>query len=336
MAIPASMTAIEISRPGGPEVLVPTRRPVPMVKDGEVLVRVVAAAVNRPDVMQRQGSYPPPAGVTDIPGLDIAGEVVTVARGAGPWRVGDRVCALVAGGGYAEYCAVPGPQVLPIPQGMTAIEAASLPETFFTVWTNVFDRARLRPGESLLVHGGASGIGVAAIQMAKASGATAYATAGSAAKCAACEALGADKAINYRDADFVAAIKDLTGGKGVDVVLDMVAGDYIPRNLEVLATDGRLSIIAFLRGPKAEVSFGRVLLRRLTITGSALRPQSVAAKGAIATALYESVWPHLASGRIKAVIDSVFPLAKAAKAHARMESDAHTGKILLEIVKDRP
>ena len=333
MAIPATMKAIEISRPGGPEVLVPTQRPVPLPKDGEILVRVMAAAVNRPDVMQRLGSYPAPAGVTDIPGLDVAGQVVTVARGAGPWRVGDRVCALVAGGGYAEYCVVPAPQALPIPQELTAIEAASLPETFFTVWTNVFDRAHLRSGESLLVHGGASGIGVAAIQMAKALGATVYATAGSAAKCAACETLGADKAINYRETDFVAAIKELTSGKGVDVVLDMVAGDYIPRNLEVLATDGRLSIIAFLRGPKADVSFGRVLLRRLSITGSALRPQSVAAKGAIATALHKSVWPHLASGRIKAVVDSVFPLAEAAKAHARMESDAHIGKIVLEVAK---
>ncbi|MBM3505091.1 MAG: NAD(P)H-quinone oxidoreductase [Alphaproteobacteria bacterium] len=327
------MTAVEITKPGGPEVLIAARRPVPTIKDGEILVRVLAAGVNRPDAMQRAGSYPPPAGVTDIPGLDVAGEVVAV-RGAGPWQVGDRVCALVAGGGYAEYCAVPAPQALPVPKGLSAIEAASLPETVFTVWTNVYDRAHLKAGESLLVHGGASGIGVAAIQMAKATGATVYATAGSADKCRACESLGAAKAINYRDADFVTVIKELTQGRGVDVVLDMVAGDYIAKNLEVLAMDGRLSIIAFLRGHKAEVSFARVLMKRLSITGSALRPQSVAAKGAIAASLRRTIWPLIESGRIRAVIDTVYPLAEAAKAHARLESNAHVGKVMLEVAKE--
>ena len=320
---------IEIAAPGPPEVLRPAVRPVAPPGPGEVLIRVAAAGVNRPDVLQRQGLYPPPPGASDIPGLEVAGEVVAAGDGAG-WRVGDRVCALVAGGGYAEYCLAPGPQCLPVPAGLTLVEAAGIPETFFTVWTNVFERGRLAPGETLLVHGGSSGIGTAAIPLARALGARVLATAGSAEKCAACAALGAERAINYRELDFVAAVKEATGGRGVDVVLDMVGGDYIPRNLECLAVEGRLVLIALPRGAKAEVSFAPVLFRRLTITGSSLRPRTVEQKGAIARALRERVWPLLESGRVRPVIHSRFPLAEAAAAHRLMESGAHIGKIVLE------
>ncbi|HSB62236.1 MAG TPA: NAD(P)H-quinone oxidoreductase, partial [Vicinamibacteria bacterium] len=275
---------------------------------------------------------------SDVPGLEVAGEVVAAGEGAG-WRAGDRVCALVAGGGYAEYCLAPGPQCLPVPAGLTAAEAAGIPETFFTVWTNVFERGRLAPGETLLVHGGSSGVGTAAIALARALGARVLATAGSAEKCAACAALGAERAVNYREEDFVAAVKEATGGRGVDVVLDMVGGDYIPRNLECLAVEGRLVLIALPRGPKAELSFAPLIFRRLTITGSSLRPRTVEQKGAIARALRERVWPLLESGRVRPVIHSRFPLAEAAAAHRLMESGAHIGKIVLEPgspCRDRP
>lgn len=327
--LPPDAAVVEIAAPGPPEVLRPARRPVAPPGPGEVLIRVAAAGVNRPDVLQRQGHYPPPPGASDIPGLEVAGEVVAVGEGVAEWRVGDRVCALVAGGGYAEYCPAPAPQCLPLPRGLTPVEAAAIPETFFTVWTNVFERGRLGPGEALLVHGGASGIGTAAIALARAFGARVFATAGSAAKCAACLALGAERAINYREEDFVAVVKEATAGRGVDVVLDMVGGDYIPRNLECLAVEGRLVLIALQRGAKAALSFAPVLFRRLTITGSSLRPRTVEQKGAIARALRERVWPLLEAGRVRPVIHSRFPLAEAASAHRLMESGAHVGKIVL-------
>ncbi|MGF1610269.1 MAG: NAD(P)H-quinone oxidoreductase [Kiloniellales bacterium] len=328
---PASMTAIEIREYGGPEVLVPGSRPVPRPAEGEVLVKVAAAGVNRPDVLQRQGGYAPPPGASDIPGLEIAGEVVALGPGVGDWKVGDEVTALVAGGGYAEYCAAPAPQCLPLPKGLDMAAAAALPETFFTVWSNVFDRARLAEGEAFLVHGGSSGIGTTAIQLAKAFGARVFTTAGSADKCKACEDLGAERAINYRDEDFVTVVKEATGGKGVDVILDMVGGDYIARDIAALAPDGRLVFIAFLGGPKAEVNFLPVMLKRLTITGSTLRARSVAFKGAIAQALKAKVWPLIEAGKVKPVLYKSFPLAEAAEAHRLMESSAHIGKIVLEI-----
>ena len=330
--IPARMTAIEISEPGGPGVLVPAQREVPRPGAGEVLVAVEAAGVNRPDVMQRQGLYPPPPGASDIPGLEIAGTVVAHGEGVEAPAVGTRVCALVTGGGYAEYCAAPAPLCLPVPGGFDAAEAAALPETFFTVWTNVFDRARLAEGESILVHGGSSGIGTTAIQLARAFGATVYVTAGSKAKCDACLALGADAAIHYRDEDFVERIGALTGGRGVDVVLDMVAGDYLPRNLKCLAVEGRLVIIAVQRGPKiGEFNMLPVMLRRLTITGSTLRPRTVEQKAVIARALEARVWPLLEAGTVKPIVHSRFPLADAAGAHRLMESSEHIGKIVLEV-----
>ncbi len=329
--LPESMTVIEIREPGGPDVLVPASRPLPAPAAGEVLIKVAAAGVNRPDAMQRAGLYPPPPGAPDTPGLEAAGEVVALGEGAERWRVGDRVTALVAGGGYAEYCAAPSAQCLPIPDGLDLVEAASLPETFFTVWTNVFDRGRLQEGESLLVHGGSSGIGTTAIQMAKARGARVFITAGSQEKCKACEELGADLAINYRDEDFVEAVKAATDGNGVDVILDMVGGDYIPRNLSALAPDGRLCFIAFLGGAKAEVNFMPVLVKRLTIGGSTLRPRPVAFKAEIARDLEQEIWPLIAEGRIKPVIYKTFPLAEAAAAHALMESSAHIGKIMLTV-----
>lgn len=327
--LPESMTVVEIGEPGPPSVLAPARRPVTAPGQGEVLIKVAAAGINRPDVLQRQGGYPPPPGASDIPGLEVAGEIVALGSGVSAWKVGDQVCALVTGGGYAEYCPAPAGQCLPIPKGLTAIEAAALPETFFTVWTNVFDRGGLKAGDSLLVHGGSSGIGTTAIQMAKSLGATVFVTAGSAEKCRACEELGADLAINYREQDFVEAVKAATDGTGVDVILDMVGGDYIQRNIKSLAVEGRLVQIAFLEGGKAEVNFTPVMLKRLTITGSTLRPQPVANKAAIAQSLRTRIWPLIDAGRIRPVIHARFPLAQAAKAHELMESSAHIGKIVL-------
>ena len=330
--IPRRMTAIEISEPGGPGVLVPAEREVPEPGPGEVLVAVEAAGVNRPDVMQRRGLYPPPPGASDIPGLEIAGTVASLGDGVDTPAVGSRVCALVSGGGYAEYCTAPAPLCLPVPAGFDVAEAAALPETFFTVWTNVFDRARLAEGESLLVHGGSSGIGTTAIQLARAFGATVYVTAGSKAKCDACLALGADAAIDYRDEDFVERIGALTGGRGVDVVLDMIAGDYLARNLKCLAIEGRLVIIAVQRGPKVEqLNVLPIMLRRLTVTGSTLRPRSVEQKAAIAHALHAKVWPLLAAGTVRPVVHARFPLADAAGAHRLMESSEHVGKIVLKV-----
>jgi NADPH2:quinone reductase len=329
--LPETMCAVEIKAPGGPEVLVPVLRPLPKPGKGEILVKVVAAGVNRPDVLQRQGGYPPPKGASDIPGLEIAGCVVAVGEGASRFEQGDEVCALVAGGGYAEYCTVPEPQALPAPQGLDLVNAAALPETFFTVWTNVFDRGRLKSGETFLVHGGSSGIGTTAIQLASAFGARVFATAGNNLKCQACEKLGAEKGINYREEDFVEIIQQATNNRGVDVILDMVGGDYIEKNISLLATEGRLVNIAYLKGSKVEVNFLPVMLKRLTLTGSTLRPRSVAEKGAIARVLEEKVWPLLASGRIAPVIEGRFPLARAADAHRLMETSAHIGKIVLVV-----
>jgi putative PIG3 family NAD(P)H quinone oxidoreductase len=327
--LPATMTAIEIREPGGPEVLAPTELPVPQPGAGEVLIKVAAAGVNRPDMMQRAGLYPPPRGAPETPGLEVAGEVVAVGEGAARWSNGDRVTALVAGGGYADYCLAPAPQCLPVPDGLEMSEAAALPETFFTVWSNVFDRCRLAEGESFLVHGGSSGIGTTAIQLARAFGARVFATAGNAEKCRVCEELGAERAINYRDEDFVSVAKEATEGRGLDVILDMVGGDYVARDLKALAPDGRLCFIAFLGGPKAEVSFMPVLLKRLTICGSTLRARSIGFKAAIARNLEDKVWPLIAQGRIRPVMHAQFPLAQAAEAHRLMESSAHIGKIVL-------
>ncbi len=334
------MKVVEIQKPGAPEVLVPGVRPDPVAGPGEVLIRVAASGVNRPDVLQRLGLYPVPPGASDIPGLEVAGVIVdgdADAMVSAGLRIGDRVCALVAGGGYADHCVAPAGQCLPVPHGLSDIEAASLPETFFTVWSNVFDRARLQAGEVLLVQGGTSGIGVTAIQMAKALGATVIATAGSDGKCAACLALGADHAVNYKTQDFVAEVKRLTGGAGVNVVLDMVAGSYVTREIECLSEDGRLVIIAVQGGVNSEFNAGLVLRRRLTITGSTLRPRPVAFKAAIAQALKDKVWPQIEAGRIKPVIHSVFDAqaaaegfpSGAARAHALMESNQHIGKIVL-------
>jgi NADPH:quinone reductase len=324
-----TMIAIEIREPGGPDVLVPVERPVPAPEAGEVLIRVAAAGVNRPDVFQRRGRYAPPPGASDIPGLEVSGVIDALGPDVAGWRVGDAVCALVTGGGYAEYCVAPAPQCLPVPRGMDVVTAGAIPETFFTVWTNVFQRGRLQPAESLLVHGGSSGIGTTAIQLAKAKGSRVFATAGSAEKCAACERLGAERGINYRDADFVAAVRELTGGRGVDVVLDMVGGDYFARNIEVLAVEGRLVEIATLQGVKAELNIQTIMVRRLTVTGSTLRPRPVADKAVIAFELQEHVWPLLESGTVKPIVHATFPLRDAAAAHRVMESSAHIGKLLL-------
>ena len=325
------MTAIEISQPGGPEVLKPVTMPTPAPGAGEVLIKVTAAGVNRPDVLQRKGAYPPPPGASEIPGLEIAGEIVALGEGASLWKAGDKVCALVAGGGYAEYCIVHETNALPVPDGLTMAEAAGVPETFFTVWTNVFERGALKPGESLLVHGGSSGIGTTAIQIASQLGSTVYTTAGSAEKCAACEQLGAERAINYREEDFVDVLKQATGKKGIDVILDMVGGDYIQRNIKAAARDGRIVNIAYLNGSKAEVDFMMVMLKRLTLTGSTLRIRSVTDKAAIAAALRKTVWPLIETGKVKPQLFKTFPLAEADKAHALMETSAHIGKIVLEI-----
>jgi NADPH2:quinone reductase len=323
------MIAIEISAPGGPEVLLPAERPVPTAGAGEVLIRVAAAGVNRPDVLQRQGRYPPPPGVTDIPGLEIAGVIEAVGADVTTWQVGDRVCALVSGGGYAEYCVAPAPQCLPLPRGMDFAHAAGIPETTFTVWTNVFDRGRLGRGESILIHGGSSGIGTTAIQLAHALGARVFVTAGSAEKCAACEAIGADRAINYHETDFVAAVKDATEGRGVDVVLDIVGGDYLQRNIEVLGMDGRLVMIGRQGGVKSEIDVMPVLRRRLTLTGSTLRTRSVAEKGALAQEVHKHVWPLFESGAVRVIVHRTFPFRDAAGAHRLMESSAHIGKLVL-------
>ncbi|HEY6212690.1 MAG TPA: NAD(P)H-quinone oxidoreductase [Vicinamibacterales bacterium] len=325
------MIAIEIREPGGPDVLTPVERPKPSPGAGEVLIKVAAAGVNRPDVFQRRGRYPPPPGASDIPGLEVAGTIVEIGEGVDDWPTGAMVCALVAGGGYAEYCAAPAPQCLPAPRGLALSAAAAVPETFFTVWTNVFERGRLVAGESILIHGGTSGIGTTAIQLARARGAKVFATAGSAEKCAACERLGAHRAINYRDEDFAAAVKSATDNRGVDVVLDMVGGDYFARNVDVLATEGRLVEIATLSGAKAEINIQTMMQRRLTITGSTLRARPVAEKGAIAAAVRREVWPLLESGAVKPVVFKTFPLRQAADAHRLMESSAHIGKIVLTI-----
>ncbi len=323
------MRAVEITQPGAPEVLKPADRPRPAPRENEILIKVAAAGVNRPDVLQRTGNYPVPPGASDIPGLEVAGEVVGGSTNL--FKLGDKVCALVAGGGYAELCVAPEVQALPIPKGLTPVQAASLPETFFTVWSNVYDRGRLAPGETLLVQGGSSGIGVTAIQMAAAMGNRVFATAGSDEKCAACLRLGAERAINYRTQDFETEIKQATGGKGVNVILDMVGGDYVPREIKCLADDGRLVFIAYLRGPKTELNIDAVMRRRLTITGSTLRPRPVEFKGAIAQKLREKIWPLLESGRIKPEIYKTFPLEQAAEAHRLMESSQHIGKIVLTV-----
>jgi putative PIG3 family NAD(P)H quinone oxidoreductase len=325
------MIAIEIREPGPPDVLVPVERPKPEPGPGEVLVKVAAAGVNRPDILQRLGKYPPPPGASDIPGLEIAGTVESFGSDVRRWTRGQRVCALVAGGGYAEYATVPDSQCLPIPGGLDFVAAAAMPETCFTVWTNVFERGRLAVGESILIHGGASGIGTTAIQLARAFGARVFVTAGSPEKCRACERLGADRAFNYREVDFVQAVREATGGRGVDVVLDMVAGDYLPRNIELLSTDGRLVIIAVLGGAKAQISAIPIMQRRLTITGSTLRGRSIAEKGAIASAVAERVWPLVEAGTVRPVVHATFPLVRAADAHRMMEAGEHIGKLMLRI-----
>ena len=328
------MRAIEITQPGKPDVLQLCERPTPVLKAGEVLIKVHAAGINRPDVLQRLGKYPVPPGASDLPGLEVAGEIVDGDLAGSDFKKGDLVCALVQGGGYAEYCAAPLEQCLPVPEGLSALEAATLPETYFTVWSNVFDRAQLAEGESLLVQGGSSGIGVTAIQLAKALGHRVFATAGTEDKCRAVEALGAERGINYRDEDFVAVVKELTGGKGVNVILDMVAGDYVAREIDCLADDGRLVVIALLGGARADIDMGQVLRRRLHITGSTLRPRPVAFKAAIARQLREHAWPLFVQGKIKPVVHKVFPLAQAAEAHALMESSTHVGKIVLQVLAD--
>ena len=327
------MKAIEIRQPGPPEALVIAERPKPSPAAGEVLIKVAAAGVNRPDVMQRLGNYPPPPGITDIPGLEVAGVVEDVGADVRDWRVGDRVCALVAGGGYAEYCVAPAPQCLPVPKGMDFVHAAAIPETFFTVWANVFQRGGLREGESILIHGGASGIGTTAIQLARAFGAQPiFATAGSRDKCARCEELGATRGINYRDEDFVDVVKKMTAGKGVDVVLDMVGGDYVPRNMDAAAVDGRLVSIAFIAGSiKAQINIFAMMQKRLWLTGSTLRSRSIAEKGAIATALNERVWYLLDAGTVAPVSHATFPLRDASDAHRVMEAGSHIGKLVLVV-----
>src|SRR5829696_4365698 len=331
MTAPAPMTVIAIPAPGGPEALVPEQRAVPLPGNGEVLVKVVAAGVNRPDVMQRQGLYPPPKGATDIPGLEIAGEVVALGAGVTRWEVGDKVMALVVGGGYAQYCVAHESHCLPVPATLSMIEAAAIPETFFTVWHNTFERGGLKSGETLLVHGGSSGIGTTAIQLAREFGAHVITTAGSPEKCEACRKLGADPAINYKTEDFVTVTKAATGGRGADVILDMVGGDYIERNYEAAAVEGRIVQIAFQGSPKTTVDFRRIMLKRLTHTGSVLRSRAVEEKAAIARAVEQNAMPLLTAGKAKPVIDSTFPLAKADEAHRRMESSAHIGKIVLVV-----
>jgi NADPH2:quinone reductase len=331
-SLPATMTAIEIAEPGGPEVLRPVTRPMPLPGAGEVLIEVKAAGVNRPDLQQRQGGYDPPPGASDIPGLEVAGKIVAVGLGVPHLRVGDEVCALVAGGGYTTYCVAPAPQALPIPKGLTMVEAAAIPETFFTVWTNVFERARFQPGESILIHGGSSGIGTTAIQLTRALGAhQIFATAGTIEKCRACEALGATRGIDYKIMDFLKVVREMTGGRGVDVILDMVGGDYFKKNLKALAMEGRLVHVAFLKGSKMEVNLAPIMMKRLTVTGSTLRPRTVDQKGAIAAQLHRTVWPLFEKQTVKPVIYRTFPRAEAAEAHRLMETSEHIGKIVLTV-----
>jgi NADPH2:quinone reductase len=325
------MRAVEVSQPGGPEVLKPVERPLPAPKAHEILIKVAAAGVNRPDVLQRQGHYPVPPDASDLPGLEVAGEVVALGSSARQFKLGDKVCALVHGGGYAEYCVAPEVTALPVPKGFSFADAASLPETFFTVWGNVYDRAKLAPGESLLVQGGSSGIGVTAIQMAKATGNRVFATAGSDDKCAACVRLGAEKAFNYKTQDWAEEVKAATGGKGVNVILDMVGGDYFPRELKSLADDGRLVFIAFLRGPKTELDINELMRRRLTVSGSTLRPRTVEFKGYLAKNLREKIWPLVEAGRIKPEIFKTFSLENASEAHRLMETSQHIGKLVLTL-----
>ena len=335
IAIPQTMTAIQIAEPGGPDVLRPVERPVPAPGDGEVLVRVEAAGVNRPDVMQRLGKYPPPPGASEIPGLEIAGTIVAATAG-GRWQPGDRVCALVSGGGYAEYCTVPSVQCLRIPAGLDALAAAAIPETFFTVWTNLFGRGGLHAGQRVLIHGGTSGIGTTAIQLARAFDAMVFATAGSPEKCEACRRLGAAVAINYRIDDFTEVIRRETSGAGVDVVLDIIGGDYFPRNLECLGMNGRLIQIGVIGGARSTIDLTRVLQRRLTITGSTLRARTVEEKGSLARDVEANIWPLIESGRVRPIIDCSFPLREAADAHRRLESSGHIGKIVLTTGMARP
>jgi putative PIG3 family NAD(P)H quinone oxidoreductase len=325
------MTAIEIAESGGPEVLRPVERPVPVPAAGEILIAVAAAGVNRPDVVQRLGLYPAPPGASDLPGLEVAGTVAAVGEDVTGWQEGDRVCALIAGGGYAEFATAPAPQALPVPYDLDMVQAAGIPETYFTVWSNVFDRGHLADGESILIHGGSSGIGTTAIQLACAFGATAYVTVGNTEKARFCEELGAAKAINYREQDFVDEIKSLTDGAGVDVILDMVGGDYLPRNIRCLKADGRLLQIALMAGREGELDLGRLMTRRLTVTGSTLRPRSVETKGEIAKSLREKVWPLFEAGKIAPVIHRTFPLSEASRAHELMESSSHIGKIILTV-----
>ncbi len=335
MDLPREMTVIEITQPGPPDVLQPRRRPVPPPGPGDVLIRVSAAGVNRPDLLQRLGKYPPPPGASDVPGLEVAGTVAALGEGVAGCREGDTVCALLAGGGYAEYAVAPAVQCLPVPHGLDAIAAAAMPETFFTVWTNVFERGRLAAAETLLVHGGSSGIGTTAIQLARAFGARVFATAGTPEKCAACERLGAEKAINYRSEDFVEAIRHATAGRGVDVILDIVGAAYLSRNVDALATEGRLLLIATQGGVRGEINLVPIMQRRLTITGSTLRPRTPEQKGAIARQLHDRVWPLVASGAVRPVVHAKFPLADAAAAHRLLESGTHIGKVVLTIGEAR-
>ena len=330
-SVPSTMTAIAISAPGGPEVLVPETRPVPRPGPGEVLIRVAAAGVNRPDVLQRMGFYPPPSGASDLPGLEVAGTIVAVGPGGDPEQLGQAVCALIAGGGYAEYCVAPSGSCLPVPNGFSMAEAAALPETIFTVWHNLFERAWVMEGETVLVHGGTSGIGTTAIGLCKLFGIKVIVTCGSADKCAAATALGADLAVDYSNEDYVAAVKAFTDGKGVNAVLDMVGGDYVARNLECLADDGRHVTIAFQRGAKVEIDISQLMRRRLTMTGSTLRARSADFKAALADEIHRTLWPRLNEGAWKPAMDQSFPLAEAAAAHARMQAGAHVGKIVLEV-----
>jgi NADPH2:quinone reductase len=330
-ALPTRMTVIAIRAPGGPEMLQPEERAVPAPGAGEILVKVAAAGVNRPDVRQREGNYPPPKGATDIPGLEIAGEVVALGAGVTRWKPGDKVCALVVGGGYAQYCLAYEPHALPVPPALSMVQAAAIPETFFTCWQNMFMRATVKPGDWVLVHGGTSGIGTTAIMLAKAFGARVITTAGSAEKCAAAKKLGADVAVNYKSEDFVAATKSATGGAGANLIVDIVGGDYVDRNYEAAAEQGTIAQVSFTGGPKATANFARMMQKRLIHTGSTLRPRTIAEKAAIARGIEDKVWPLVAAGKIRPVIDSTYPLAKASGAHARMETSQHIGKIVLEV-----